>query len=666
MLATSSTDPDRGSLPTPEPASPGQRADRAQWREQAASTSGILLFECTAEGSAVNGPEAATLLFHNPRATLTAHTADELPALLLALDAALADGLHVAGYLTYEAAAGLLNTPSRHTTGELLAWFGIYAAPDRLKAASFSASHAPAEAPEKMPLCFELETDRATYFDHIAQAQRFIADGDTYQVNLTTAVTSAFRGDVASLYTALAQEQPTAFSALLHTAPGQHILSFSPELLFRTETDGRIITRPMKGTAAASSLARPPEQPSDDVSSADWLRSSEKNRAEHIMIVDLLRNDLNRVTVAGSVQVDPLFAIEQYNTVLQMTSTIAGQLRPEVKLGEILRALLPAGSMTGAPKVRTTQIINALEDAARGVYSGAIGYAAPDGTAVFSVPIRTLTLAGEQMRMGVGGAIVVDSQPEDELAECWLKCAFLHRAAVPFQLLESFRWDGAASVSGQASSAGVTASLKAAEDHLDRIETSSHRLGFHFDRLEIRDALASLASTLPEPQRIRLVLDRSGAFRFEVSPLDLWPDSVAVGVSGDVLWPADTFLRHKTTFRPIYDREIARARKAGLSDILFFNERGELAEGAISSVFLLLDGRWFTPGLSTGLLPGVARSRLLRSGQVTERILTESDLRRATAVAMANGVRGSAQVRRILLRDGTELLFAERHDIPVV
>lgn len=633
---------------------------RAQWRAMAVATPGTLLFECTAERSAVSQDEAATLLFRDPRDVLTARTTEELPALLSALETALAAGSYIAGYLTYEAACVLEGGQASAAARSPVAWFGIYAAPERLGA--LEASDAIATAPPAaVPLCFELEMERDRYLERVSEAQGWIAAGDTYQVNLTTAVTSRFRGDITSLYTALSYQQPTPFSALLHPADGCHILSFSPELLFRVESGGRILARPMKGTAAPSAAD---QDEAEAGTAAAWLRGDEKNRAEHVMIVDLLRNDLNRVARAGSVQAAPLFAVECYGTVLQMTSTVAGRLRPGVKLGEMLCALLPAGSMTGAPKHRTVEIIAKLEEQPRGVYSGAIGFAAPDGTAVFSVPIRTVTLDRTDLRMGVGGGIVADSRAEDELAECWLKCGFLHRAAVPFSLVETFRWDGAAAPITDARSAYAALALGNAEDHLDRLAISADRLGFRFDRLKIRNALAEFVFSLQEPHRIRMLLDRDGALRFEISRLDLWPDCVAMRVSPEIVWSGDTFLRHKTTYRPIYNRELARARNDGFADALFSNERGELAEGAISSLLLLLDGVWVTPALSTGLLPGVARARLLRTGQVTERRVMEADLHRAVAVAVANGVRGTAQVRRLQLRSGNELHFAALAALP--
>lgn len=225
-----------------------QAATRAQWREQASTTPGTLLFECTAPGENVPAAESATLLFHDPHTILTANTAEELHALLDSLELALAAGSYVAGYLTYEGACALEGTRSRFPPLGPLAWFGVYTSPDCLPVISA----APVDVAPPIPLCLELETERSLYLDRVLQAQQFIADGDTYQVNLTTAVSSSYRGDAASLYTVLARQQPTAFSALLHPAPGQHILSFSPELLFRTESDGRILTRPMKGTTSTT------------------------------------------------------------------------------------------------------------------------------------------------------------------------------------------------------------------------------------------------------------------------------------------------------------------------------------------------------------------------------------------------------------------------------
>ncbi len=622
---------------------------RQRWRQEAASTPGTLLFECTAadtEATTQDAAERRTLLFRSPLAILVADTAEQLPGLLRSLEVALAEGHYVAGYLTYEAACVLEHARGRELPGEPLAWFGIYAPPEHLNTAAQRTDDPPtasrATSATTFPLCFALQLDRSTYLRRVSEAKRWIAAGDTYQINFTTAVESSFRGDPDALYTALAAQQPTAFSALLHTAADRHILSFSPELLFCVEADGRIAARPMKGTATTA-------QDDDAITAAASLRNDSKSRAEHVMIVDLLRNDLNRVCTAGSVHVDPMLHVEQYGTLLQMTSTVAGRLRPGVALGDLFRALLPPGSMTGAPKHRTTQLIRTLEDQPRGVYSGAMGFAAPDGSAVFSVPIRTLVLADQKLRMGVGGGIVADSHPEDEFAECWLKCGFLHRASHPFELVETLCWDGA---------------YAWIEDHLDRLESSANRLGFRFDRTAIRAALDNCAATLPGPSRVRLLLDRAGQLRFEPTALDRWPDPLRVRVSEKTVWSGDSFLRHKTTYRPIYDRELARARRDSFADTLFRNEHGDLTEGAISSLFALLDGAWVTPPLQAGVLPGVARGRLLHRGLVSERNLTEHDLEHAVALMMANGVRGTAQVHEIELRSGERLQFPTLATIP--
>ena len=607
----------------------------AEWRRRATEEAGSLLFEATAKGT----EEDRTMFFARPQRIVQARSGEQMPELLRQMEAALEAGMWVAGYVTYEGACALLGVEVAWPVDGPLAWFGVYHGPLVAEPEGEAAGESAAE-PKRFPLCLEMEVGREEYLRRVRRVQGWLAEGQSYQMNLTTGVGCGCRVDLVDLvdlYRALAAAQPSSYTALLHPAETEWILSFSPEMLFRMEAEGRLVTRPMKGTAPASA-------------EAGWLAHDEKNRAEHVMIVDLLRNDMGRVCEAGSVQVEEMFAVEHHRTLQQMTSTIAGRLRAGTGLGAVMQALLPAGSMTGAPKRRTVELLREVEGVPRGVYSGAIGFAGPDGTAVFSVPIRTLTVQGERLRMGVGGAVVADSTPEEELAECWLKTRFLTGVGEPFDVVETLQWDG-------------SRYLWLAE-HMDRLGPSAERLGYPFDRAAILARMEEFGRGLGGPRRVRLKLGPSGGLTLEDSELALWEAPLAMGCAQDLIWSGDTFLGHKTTYRPIYDGELERAQREGFQDVLFANEHGEVTEGAISSVVLRIDGRWVVPPLRVGILPGVARGILLRSGEVTERMLLQADLERAEVMALVNGVRGVAQVRSLQMRSGGRREWAAVDSLP--
>jgi para-aminobenzoate synthetase/4-amino-4-deoxychorismate lyase len=434
----------------------------------------------------------------------------------------------------------------------------------------------------------------------------------------------------------------------LHWQTGRHILSFSPELFFRIDPSGpasefvrRIVTRPMKGTARRGRTTR------EDLEIAEWLRNDPKNRSENVMIVDLLRNDLGRVARTGTVHADRLFDVERYATLWQMTSTVSAELRPEVGFHEILRALFPSGSVTGAPKVRAMQLLAELEDAPRGVYTGAIGFFSPQQT-VFNVAIRTLEFEDGRGTMGAGSGIVIDSDPADEYRECLLKASFLtgpaYRTTEPrvqqpekMFLIETMLWNGA---------------YPFIELHLDRLTDSAEYFGFACDRAAVRTALEQHAQQFAEsaPRKVRLLMiDPDGTVGIGSEPLPPNPDPNRVArvyVSPHCTDPANPTLYHKTTQRPVlYVLEYLKAQRGGLDDVLFLNLRGEVTEGAISNVFVEKDGRWTTPPIECGLLAGVFRRHLLATRpEIEERVLFLNDLREADGVYIANAVRGLRRV----------------------
>lgn len=487
-----------------------------------------------------------------------------------------------------------------------------------------------------------------TAFDAaIARIHAVIEAGETYQVNHTYRLQGQAFGSPVALYRRLRERQPVGYGALiaLPALPGEararHVLSLSPELFLRHE-QGRLTARPMKGTAPRRS------DPAVDRAQAEWLRADEKNRAENLMIVDLLRNDLGRVAQAGSVQVPALFAVEPYATVWQMTSTVQARLRAGVDMPALLRATFPCGSITGAPKHHTMGLIRGLENTPRGLYCGAIGWVdAPRGEAVvgdfcLSVAIRTLVLGEPKkglapLQLGVGAGIVLDSVAADEREECRLKARFLTGLDPGFTLIETMR---------HAPGQGIA--LWAA--HLRRLAHSAAQLGFVFDEAAVREGYAALQPALP-PQgdsRVRLALRHDGQIDWQHGPLAPLPGGPARLRWADEHLPLDRPLAaHKTSWRAVYDRGIRAAEVTGAFDSLFLREDGAVVEGGRSSLFVKLDGRWWTPPLADGALPGVMRSQLLADPAwgAAERRLTRGHVERAEALVVCNALRGALAAR---------------------
>ena len=585
----------------------------ADARRFAASTPGAILLESTSTPSALG----RSLLFHDPITWLEAHTVADVPALLEQLEQARAEGLYAAGYLSYE--AGYAFEPTAVGTFPLapgrlpLAAFGLYHAPQFVT----SSSEASAAARGVLSLDYSLTED--TYTARFGRAHAAIARGESYQLNLTLDA-HAVHTDPLALYEHLCVAQPVPFAALFRV--GEHaVLSASPELFFHLR-DREILTRPMKGTARRST------DPSADAAARDRLASSPKDRAENVMIVDLLRNDLGRIALPGSVRTENLFHIESLPSVFQMTSDVRATLRPGVGLPELFRALFPSGSIVGAPKVHTMRLLRDLEQRARGIYTGAIGFLAPD-EAVFSVAIRTAMLTGAELTLGIGSGVVADSSAESEYRECALKASFLLDRS--FRLIESLRWDH-----------GRCPLL---DLHLTRLRASAEQLGFSLDEDRLHTELAAHAATLDPTLtyklRFELALDGTLAF-FAPEIIGIDDSPLRVAVHPTRAQSADPWLRHKTTARHLYNSATAEARQHGLADVLFLNERGHLTEGAIHNIFVRHGARWRTPPLSDGVLPGVFRTHLLSTGTgIEETSLTPDDLHSADEIVLTNAVRGA-------------------------
>jgi para-aminobenzoate synthetase/4-amino-4-deoxychorismate lyase len=492
------------------------------------------------------------------------------------------------------------------------------------------------------------DTTREAFDAAIARIHAWIEAGDTYQVNFTQRLAFSALGDPRALYAGLRAAQPVPFGVLACLPGDAWVLSLSPELFVQHNGEGHLLTRPMKGTAPLSG------DPAKDAQASAALAADAKNRAENVMIVDLLRNDLGRIALPGSVAVPDRFVVQPFGAVLQMTSTVKATARPDTRFGELFGALFPCGSITGAPKRRTMQIIAELEPAPRGLYTGAIGWldapAAGDGGLcrfAMSVAIRTLALsprAADGLRtgeMGVGGGIVHDSVAADEFAECGWKARFLTRHDPGFTLFETMRVED-----------GQCLRL---DRHLARLASSSATFGFAFARSAVTAAVEAEAARLGAGNwRLRMSVDKAGKLAFASGALQpLAEQTVMLDLAAESLPDADPLRRHKTSVRAVYDAGWQAAEREGCFDRLFFNTRGELLEGGRSSVFVKVDGEWLTPPLAADILPGVMRAVVLEEGgagldgPAREAIVTRPMLMRAEAIVAVNSLRG---VMRATLR----------------
>ena len=547
--------------------------------------------------------------FSRPHRVLVAHTLDQVCDVIAQADQAARDEHWVAGFVAYDAASAFdaalqVNAPG---TSLPLAVFAIYGAEE--------ASVADA-GPSNRFGCgpWALGTSRASIDAIIGKIRTAISDGDYYQVNYTTQLEAPYTGDVKALYDALREAQPDGYSAFID-AGAWEIASVSPELFFDWTPDRTLTTRPMKGTATPGPRA------------ASELSVSAKERAENLMIVDLLRNDLARIAETGSVAVTSLFDIETLPTVLQMTSTVKCKTRAEITLLDVFRALFPCGSVTGAPKVAAMRAIAELETMSRGAYCGAIGVIRPNGHATFNVGIRTVTFDAKRgtASCGIGSGITMDSNAADEYAEWLVKRRFLLRATANFELLETLRLEDG--------------NYWLLDRHLDRIRASAAHFGFVFDITRIHRALDQAAASKPQGLwRVRLMLARGGNPTTEALRLETVPEVVSVSLAMMAIDSDSEILRHKTTERTIYEPHAPNA--VNVFDTLLFNERDEITEFTRGNVVVELHGQRVTPPVTCGLLPGVLRGELLDQGDVVERKVQRSELKDATRIWFINSVRG--------------------------
>jgi para-aminobenzoate synthetase/4-amino-4-deoxychorismate lyase len=552
--------------------------------------------------------------FETPQQTLVAHRLDQVKPLLDAVETLSQQGLWCVGYVRFEAAAAFDSALQVHPGDAPLAWFGVYA--DAL-----AWPDDPGGNDENTRVQWHSSLERADFDAKISRIHQAIAAGEVYQVNYTAPCHGEFSGDAQALFRRLHRAQPNGYAALIDTGFEQ-VLSVSPELFFDWK-NGHILTRPMKGTAPRGSTAQ------EDAALAQDLVNSPKERAENVMIVDLLRNDLSRIALPHSVKVPHLFTVQTLPTVFQMVSDVSASTRPTTTLSEVFSALFPCGSVTGAPKVQAMRLIKALEPQPRGIYCGAIGVVRPGGHATFNVAIRTVTLLGSQANCGIGSGITWGATAAAEWQEWQHKRVFLERASQSFKLLETLRLEK-----------GVYHNLGA---HLARLERAARHFGYPFVEDRIRQALRE-TNTDQALWRVRLQLDVQGQAQVEKFALNRTVAPVTIALAAIPFEASSSeFTRFKTTHRAHY--EALTPTDPEVFDTLLYNAAGELTECTRGNIALLLDGRWVTPPLCCGLLDGVGRELYLNQGRLTEAVVRLDDLPRVQGLAFVNSLRGWLEAR---------------------
>ncbi len=551
------------------------------------------------------------LHFENPQRVICAEHPDLVRGALREVERLVEQkGWHAAGFVSYEAAPAFDSALHVLSNGDFpLLWFGLYLEPHRLKTGEIFPSIPKSTEPQRD---FRCPVSRESYNTAIEKVKDHIAQGRTYQVNYTMRLNSDFNGGEWDFFLNLAQSQ-NKYAAYIDT--GRFVIcSASPELFFKLNGD-RIYSRPMKGTVKRGRTTL------EDREQAEWLRASLKNRAENVMIVDMIRNDLGRIAKIGSVQVPDLFTIEKYPTLFQMTSTV--QARTEASLEDIFSALFPCASITGAPKVSTMNIIAELETTPRKIYTGTIGYISPARKAQFNVAIRTAILdrQAQTAEYGLGGGIVWDSTSADEYNEALLKARVLTEHVRPFELLETLLWT-------------PEGGYYLHEKHAARIQDSADYFGFPFSRDDLEDYLHGLAEHFTSPQRVRVLLDKFGNFKSEAKNFESRKKTFKVRIAEKPINTKDVFLFHKTTQREMYP-----PIPPGFDDLLLWNENDQMTEFTIGNLVVEIDGEFCTPPVACGLLAGTFRATLLETGEIRERVIHKGELVKCSKILLINSIR---------------------------
>ena len=590
-------------------------------------TSPFALFE---DGKSPAG-QVKNLFFADPVAEILAFDADSLLIAFDQLTKYQKKGYYLGGYLAYEAGHILSGYKAEFISEKPLLHFYVFRSAvqpsrddiDSLLQGCIDLGNPPAI------YNISLNESKKQYLKSISQIKHHLEQGNTYQVNYTVKYKFNLAGRPIDLYRNLRFQQPVEFGALLNFA-GRTIISFSPELFIKKVGD-QLTAKPMKGTAKRGAT------PQEDAQLIHELKKDPKNRSENSIIVDLIRNDLSQISEVGSVKTSNLFDVESFKTVHQMVSTVSGKLKPKITLGEIFEALFPCGSITGAPKISTLDIIETLETEERGVYTGAIGYILPNEDFCFSVPIRTVVVNEQnQSEMGIGAGIIYESNAEEEFAESKLKGQFLLNVNASFQLIETLKFDG------------KTKSFCHLDSHAGRLKKSAKTFGFLFDLAAFYRQLDGLLDELPEDDcKIRILLNQNGALSLSWDKLahsanQNQPKKVAL--SPVKINSGNIFCYHKTTNRSLLESAYQQGVKSGLYDVIFVNRDGFITEASRHNIFIQKGGKWFTPAVKCGLLAGTKRHHLIQKLDATEAFLTASDLQLADKIILTNAIRGVVEV----------------------
>lgn len=571
-----------------------------------------------------NSPQSqGSLLFAQPNSIIIAEEIEEIDAALKAIEDAIKAQKYVAGFFSYE--LGLAFEPAlkklmpKNRNMPLL-WFGVYEkpqkfTPEELQAAINQANRGAGFRLHKR----QAAISQNEYETAFAKVHNYIKTGHIYQANLTFKIKYDFAGSAFAFYEALRNAQNVQYGAYIDIG-GAQILSLSPELFFN-KYGQKIETKPMKGTAKRGSEL-------EDIKIIESLQTDPKQRAENLMIVDLMRNDLSRISKTGSVKVPQLFSIETYSTLHQMTSLVEAQLHDNIGIGDIIKGIFPAGSITGCPKIRAMEIIEELETEPRGAYCGSIGYFDPNGFARFNVAIRTPTIIGDKLELGVGSGLVYDSFGTAEYAECLLKSRFMRNSLQDYSVFETLKWER-------------SSGFIRLEKHLNRLENSARALNMLFNRALIEKKLSAKIKKISwDAARIKIIL-LAQDFKIEIAPFVEAKEEIKIKLSNTIMQSNNPWLYHKTSLRTLYDDEWKEAQNMGFGEIIYQNENGELTEGSRSNIFLDMgDGILLTPKIECGLLPGVLREELLANGRAKEAILTLQDIESAQNIYIGNSLRG--------------------------
>ncbi|MFD1066860.1 aminodeoxychorismate synthase component I [Oceanobacillus locisalsi] len=555
-------------------------------------------------------------IFEKPADILIAHSEAEVEKVFAQMEVYQQEGYYLAGYISYEAASAFDENLVTHKKGDLpLMVMGVFKNV-QLEHTSSAAERA------YPPVNWEMTTTEQQYQQNIESIKTAIAKGDTYQVNYTVRMEADRAVDADLLYEQLTGAQQAKYGAHLQIGD-YHIVSASPELFFERRQQ-LIHTKPMKGTIERGQTSE------EDSHNKDKLAHSEKDRAENVMIVDLLRNDLSKIAVQGSVHVPKLFEIEKYPTVYQMTSTIRAELKEDLSHFNLFKALFPCGSITGAPKQRTMEIIKELEDAPRDIYCGTIGFITPNQDALFNVAIRTAWMEnGKPPVYGVGGGITWDSDVKGEYEEALAKAAILKVASPSFQILETMKYDGK--------------QILRLDRHLARLKRTALHFQYPYSIDYIKQQLKKQVKKCAGEQRVRLLLRQDGEIDITCTPLTAEPEAVRqIGMASSSIDKHDIFYYYKTTNRQMYTS--FKKQHPASFDVLLWNKEGELTEFTIGNLVVKQQGTYYTPPISSGLLAGTYREELLEQGKIKEKILWKTDIVSFEEIWLINSIRGWVKV----------------------